>query len=74
MGERTKNKTAAIAAAKMPIDGLALEGGRVLSKGIPLDQASSAEQLRVSTAIAMSSNPRVAGDPYQGRLSLDPMA
>jgi hypothetical protein len=72
MDERTKTKTAAIAAAKMPIEGLALEGGRVLFKGIPLDQASSAEQLRVSTAIAMSSNPELRVIRIKDGSLLDP--
>lgn len=45
---------AAIEAAKMPIDGLSLESGIVTFNGLPLEQASDAEQLRVSCAIAMS--------------------
>lgn len=46
-----------IAEAKMPVKGLSLEDGQVFYKDIPLDQASTAEQIRVSTAIAMASNP-----------------
>jgi hypothetical protein len=72
MEERTKSKTAAIAGAKMPIDGLSLDGGRVLFNGIPLDQASSAEQLRVSTAIAMASNPELRVIRIKDGSLLDP--
>lgn len=56
---RAKDRAAAIAAAKMPIDGLSLADGVVTFKGIPFDQASSAEQIRVSTAIAMAMNPEL---------------
>ena len=41
----------------MPLHGLALDAeGRVTFGGLPLDQASDAEQLRVSCAIAMTGN------------------
>lgn len=59
MGERSKAKEEAIAAARMPIEGLSLADGRVLLNGIPFDQASSAEQLRTSVAIAMAANPKL---------------
>ena len=52
-----KAKADLIADAKMPVKGLSLEEGTVLYKDIPLSQASTAEQIRVSTAIAMASNP-----------------
>ncbi len=52
-----QKKADMIADAKMPVKGLSLEDGVVLFKDIPLDQASTAEQIRVSTAIAMASNP-----------------
>ena len=46
------------AAVTMPLDGLSFDGdGTVIYGGNPLDQASQAEQLRVSMAIAMSTNP-----------------
>lgn len=52
-------KRTAIEAAKMPA-GLAFgEGDQILLAGVPFDQASAAEQLRASTAIAMSLNPRL---------------
>jgi cytoskeletal protein RodZ len=59
MEERTQRKTAAIAAAKMPVAGLSFGDGEVLFDGIPLDQASQAEKIRVSVAIAMAANPKV---------------
>lgn len=59
MAERTKTREDAIAAAKMPIDGLSLSDGRVFLNGIPFDQSSGAEQLRTSVAIAMAANPKL---------------
>lgn len=60
MDERTERKRTAIAAATMPIDGLTFgDGFTVLYRGLPFEQASSAEQLRVSVAIAMAMNPRL---------------
>jgi DNA repair exonuclease SbcCD ATPase subunit len=48
-----------IASAKFPVDSLSFDPdtGIVIYKGFPLDQASSAEQLRVSVAIACAQNP-----------------
>ena len=45
-----------IAAAKMPVDGLTLGDGKILYKGIPFDQASDADHLHISCAIAMDKN------------------
>jgi len=56
---RDAAKDAALAAAKMPVDDIALGDGIVLYKGLPFDQASSAEQLRASVAIAMATNPKL---------------
>lgn len=56
---RQKQKADAIAAAKMPIDGLGFGEGEVLYNGVPFEQASSAEQLRVSVALAMAANPKL---------------
>lgn len=51
--ERLKN-------AKYPIDGLSVDvEGSVMFNGIPLEQASSAEQLRVSVAIGLALNPKL---------------
>lgn len=46
-----------LASATMPIDGLSLDDDGVTYQGVPLGQASAAEQLRVSMAIAMAANP-----------------
>ena len=54
---RNQQKKDAIAAAEMPVDGLTFGEGIVLLNGHPLDQASGAEQLRTSVAIAMAMNP-----------------
>lgn len=52
-------KSQIMAAAKLPIEGLSLGDGVVLYNGLPIEQVSSAEQLRVSLAIAMALNPRL---------------
>jgi AAA domain len=57
--DRTAKKNAAIAAAKMPIDGLSFGDGVITFNGVPLDQASDAEQLMVSTSIAAALNPKL---------------
>ncbi len=54
---RNDAKRKAIAAAKMPVPGLDFGDGIVLLNGVPFRQASSAEQLRTSCAIAMAKNP-----------------
>lgn len=57
MQKRTEQRTAAIAAAKMPVPGLGFGDGMVTLNDLPFDQASGAEQLRASVAIAMAMNP-----------------
>lgn len=52
-------KAAALAAATFPVDGLGFGDGGVTFGGIPFTQASSAEQIRVSLAMAMALNPRL---------------
>lgn len=64
MDARTAAKDAAIAAAKMPVPGLgfafdAKGNGYVTLNGVPFSQASSAEKLRTSCAIAMAKNPKL---------------
>lgn len=59
MAQREKLRAEAIARAEMPVPDLAFGEGEVLLNGLPLDQASSAEQLRVSTAIGMASSPKL---------------
>lgn len=53
-------KAKAIAGAAMPVPGLGFDAdGGVTLDGIPLEQASGAEQLRVSVAIGLKMNPRL---------------
>lgn len=52
-------KANALANAKMPIEGLSFEGGVISFNGVPFDQASGAEKLRVSAAIGAALNPKL---------------
>ncbi len=59
MEAREQEKADAIAKAEMPVPGLGFGAGIVTFNGVPFDQASSAEQIRVSVAIAMAMNPKL---------------
>jgi DNA repair exonuclease SbcCD ATPase subunit len=59
MAGRLAERTAAIARAKMPIEHLSFGDGEVLYNDLPFDQASNAQQIRVSVALAMASNPTI---------------
>lgn len=59
MDRRLEQKQEAISNAKMPITGLSFGEGEVLYRGFPFNQASGAEQLRISTAVAMAANPKL---------------
>jgi len=59
MEKRKADRAAAIAKAKLPVEGLGFGEGVVLFNGLPLEQASDAEQLRVSVAIAMAGNSKL---------------
>ena len=52
-------KSAALAAAKFPIEHLSISDDGVLYKDVPFSQCSSAERLRVSISIAMAMNPKL---------------
>jgi hypothetical protein len=52
-------KIKAIAKAKLPVDRLTLEDDAVKLNGLPFSQASHAEKLVASTAIAMALNPKL---------------
>jgi hypothetical protein len=54
-----KERADAIAAAKMPVEGLTLGDSMVLFNGLPFDQASASARLKVSCAVAMASNPEL---------------
>ena len=52
-------KADALAGATFPVDGLGFDDNGVTYRGVPFSQASSAEQIRVSLAMAMSLNPKL---------------
>lgn len=54
-----KTKADGLAAASFPVPGLGFDESGVTLDGVPFSQASSAEQIRVSLAMAMSLNPRL---------------
>ena len=54
-----KAKADATAAAKYPIPGLAVTDDGITLDGVPFEQASSAQQLRVSAAIGLAANPKL---------------
>lgn len=54
-----EERAAGVAAAAMPLEGLAFDDDGVTYRGVPFKQCSAAEQLRVSMAIAMAANPRI---------------
>lgn len=53
------DKEEAMNKAVFPVDGLSCDAECILWNGIPLEQASAGEQLKVSMAIAMSKNPEI---------------
>ncbi len=59
MAIRDEDRKNAFAEAKMPVDGLTFTADGVYWHGLPLEQASGAEQLRVSMAVAMAANPKL---------------
>lgn len=59
MEDRNAAKNEAIAKSAIPVPGLTLGDKMVLFKSLPLNQASDAEQLRVSAEIAMAKNPKL---------------
>lgn len=52
-------KSEKLKAAKMPIDGLSFTEAGVIYNGIPFEQLSAAEQLKVSMAMAIATNPKL---------------
>lgn len=56
---RKHERDAALFAAEMPIAGLGFGDGEVLFDTLPLEQASDAQKLRISIAIAMAANPKL---------------
>ena len=57
---KDEHRQEAIQAAQMPLEGLSFDDfGKVTYGGFPLDQASQAEQLRISLEIAMAAQPEL---------------
>lgn len=54
-----QRKTDALASATFPVDGLGFDADGITYQGVPLAQASSAEQIRVAVAMAMAMNPKL---------------
>jgi regulator of replication initiation timing len=59
IGSVDAGKTEKLAAAKFPVDGLSFDETGVTFGGLPFEQASSAEQLRISVAIGIALNPKL---------------
>ncbi len=59
METRRQAKAEALARAAFPVPGLSFGDGEVLFNGVPFEQASQAEKIRVSVAIAIAANPRL---------------
>src|SRR5665213_948795 len=57
IAEIQKARFNAVAQSGLPVKGLTFDSEGVLLNGLPFEQASSAEQLRVSVGIAMVQNP-----------------
>lgn len=57
--DRNAEKQKAVASAELPVPGLGFGDDLVLLGGVPFDQASDAEQLRASIAIAGAMNPKL---------------
>lgn len=57
--------------AKLPIEGLGFAEDHVTFNGLPFDQCSGAEQLRISTAIALAQNPELRTCLVRGGPLLD---
>lgn len=58
-----EQKVEAIAAAKLPVAGLGFGDDAIMLGGVPFDQASMAEKLRASVAIAMASKNKGKDQP-----------
>lgn len=54
-----KTRATALAKAEFPVEGLGFDDNGVTYQGVPFSQASSAEQIRVSLAMAMALNPKL---------------
>lgn len=59
MEGREEKKEAAIAGAKLPVDGLTFTEGDVLLDGVPLQQLGEAQQIKISIALVLARKPKL---------------
>ena len=59
MAELIDSKTMSLAQADFPIDGLSIENDCVMFDGIPFDQCSTAQKIKVSVAMGLAMNPKL---------------
>ena len=59
MQDLKEQKRSAIESANLPVKGLEFGDGELLMNGVPLEQLSAAEQLKLSMDIAMAENPKL---------------
>jgi hypothetical protein len=64
-------KSKLIADAKLPVPGMGFNATGVLLNGLPIEQASSAEQLRACLGLAMTMNPKLRWLPIKDGSLLD---
>jgi len=57
--EITQKKSDAISNAKFPVKGLSIEDGIVTFNGIPFEQCSQAERIKISVAMGIAMNPKL---------------
>lgn len=59
MEDRAQRRAEAIAAAKLPVEGLTLGESEVLVDGLPFANAAASKKIRISVALAMALNPKI---------------
>lgn len=69
-----ERKRAAIESANLPVSGLEFGDGELLLNGVPLEQLSAAEQLKLSMDIAMAENPKLRVILLKDASLLDPQS
>lgn len=69
-----ERKRAAIESAHLPVSGLEFGDGELLLNGVPLEQLSAAEQLKLSMDIAMAENPKLRVILLKDASLLDPQS
>lgn len=69
-----EQKRAAIESAHLPVSSLEFGDGELLLNGVPLEQLSAAEQLKLSMDIAMAENPKLRVILLKDASLLDPQS